>query len=56
LLFSDPAYGDFSLKIIFAADRRARQATQERNLSHVCERVGNRALEDFLGGVPERRI
>jgi len=47
---------DFRLRVIFAANGSAGEAAQQRELSHVRERISNRALEEFFRRAGERCI
>src|SRR5262249_6384147 len=54
LLSTHPASHDISLEVVLAFDRATEHTAQQVDLAHVRERVGDRALEELLGGTRQR--
>ena len=56
LLRADAAGDDIRLRVIFAANWRAGEAPEQRQLADVRQRIGDRALKEFFRRAGERGI
>ena len=54
MLGADAAGRDVGAVVVFASDGRAREAAKHGKLADMVQRVGDRALKEFFGGLVER--